>query len=779
MKKLTVRKIVSLFVILSISVSFVGCSKNVTASYEYVKQSKDELRFVSSSKDLDKFLNDYYKRHSRSDAKTAINDMQLGTAGMAWKAWESMSLLWFDSTNVNFRQNSFDLIKKSLYSQTVDDYGYAWNKAESVESPDKDPDENTFGMGWPFPNYGGSGGDYDWEFNSYSNSEGWKANSDGLKSSEVKNGFFANEISNASSISFSKDLTKGSVYTEESPFLEFDFRWVLNSDDIDGIYISWKNKNENKTYTVNANDYSVCVTPYTSVLNKHFYIAMYLNENWGTDKTVSELTVTVKAKSGKRLSGSINLNFIRGNYDSRQLDNGYSFVESVRLYYEFTGDAEFLKNVIGKCKKITAFMVYNLDGQNGLCDLSKFVGHDGGVVDDGVAHTIASSYWDVISLSPKSLYAQILYYKTLQNMKYLLTAADGLGISTEKQTVKLFKGGAASCDISSEKLNEYSEKTKKAVQKKVDTKNKTGFFDDKKGRFTEGFNMHGDVVDYGSTVLNNMAIWAGLATDKQAKKITEWINGDRTVSGDDAKGHMGKKNKLGIYDYIFAPRTTTVKNSKQYTTGHSNEALFPFASSCQDGGAIAFTSYYDLSARINTNGADDAFERLSEIKDWYLDVYNCSAKNYGNNQFYRAYYGKKGIKLQGSGTAGAIGLDSEFIENAILYAVVPFGFFGLESKENNVLSVTPVLPEKLTFWRMENLLFHDVKYDVEYGKDYVILESVRGKTEGLGFNVNFKTKSKNPSVYVNGKQLKKSEYSVSGGTVSLTVDFKAQKIVIK
>lgn len=778
MKRTVFLKIISLLLLISTVACCVGCSKGKISSYNYEKQSANELRFVSSSKNLDKFLNDYYSRHSRSKAETAINDMQLGMAGAAWKAWEAMSLLWFDSTNTNFRQDSFTLIKKYLYSAVIDDFGYAWTGSESVEKSDIDPQSNTFGMGWPFPNYG-SGSDYDWEFNSYSNTEGWTVKSDGSVKSEVNNGLFANSISNSSYISFSKDPNKNTIFTEESPFLEFDIRWVLDEKDIDGIYVSWKNKNDDKMYTVNVADYTVLTKPYTSVLNRHFYLAMYQNENWSVDKSVTDLTITVKAKNGKKLSGDVNLNCVRGNYDSRQIDNGYSYVEAAKMYYEFTGDKDFLEKVLVNCSKITAFMIYNLDGQSGLADLSKFVGHDGGVIDDGVAHTIASSYWDVVSMSPKSLYAQVLYYRVLKDMIYLQNAAKENGIKIPAKTIRLFGGGKKSCNISVKELENYCKKTEKSVRKNVDTNKKEGFFDKKKGRFIEGFNMHGDAVDYGSTVLNDMAVWSGLATQSQAKSVVEWINGDRIIKGDNATGHKGTEKNFGIYDYEFAPRVTTVKNSVQYTTGHSAEAAFPYASSCQDGGAITFTSFYDLMARIDTKGADNAYERLKEIEDWYLDVYNYSAKNFGNNQFYRAYYSGKGIQLQGSGTAGALGLDSEFLENSILYAVIPFGFFGLESKSKDTLSATPSLPEELDFWRMENLMYAGVKYDLEIGRDYVILESVRGKTDNLKFNLNFKTDKKNPKVYINGKKLDKSEYTVSKGRVSVLTGFYAQKITVK
>ena len=123
--------------------------------------------------------------------------------------------------------------------------------------------------------------------------------------------------------------------------------------------------------------------------------------------------------------------------------------------------------------------------------------------------------------------------------------------------------------------------------------------------------------------------------------------------------------------------------------------------------------------------------------------------------------------------------NTEFLENAIVYSVVPFGFFNLEGVGVKNLSVSPSIPQELTFWRMENLMYNGVRYDLEAGKDYIILESVRGNTSNMKLTVNLKTDSSEPKVYVNGSLLDESKYTVKNGVVTLTVDFKAQKIQVK
>ena len=511
---------------------------------------------------------------------------------------------------------------------------------------------------------------------------------------------------------------------------------------------------------------------------------MYLHPAWGTDNRVTAIKISVKAKEDKTLTGEVNLNCVRGNYDSRQIDNGYNLVEAVKLYYEFTGDRKVLADTLNRCRQVAMFMTYNLGGESGLVDLSNFVGHNGGVMADGVSQTIASSYWDVLSLSPKSLYAQVLYYQTLQSLAYLEEAAIAEEIQLENPSIKSNTGERIVYEFDAEYLKTLAKKVAHKVQQPVNAENKTGFFDTKKGRFIEGFNMHGNVVDYGSTIFNNMVVAAGMATPAQGKQVVEWISGERIIEGDDATGYEGDPEEYlnyGIYDYAFAPRTTTVKNYNQYTSGHHTEAGKAYSASCQDGGAILFTSYYDMQARIQTMGVNNAYDRLKAIRDWYLKIYDYAQENGdGGAFFYRNYYGAEtDIPLQGMNTAGSLGLDSEFLESAIVYAIVPFGFFNLESVGIKTLSVTPKLPQELSFWRMENLMYNSVCYDLEVGKDYVILESIRGNTKGMKFTVNLPATSENPQVYCNGQLLPADAYILKDGMVTITADFQAQKIQVK
>ena len=147
-----------------------------------------------------------------------------------------------------------------------------------------------------------------------------------------------------------------------------------------------------------------------------------------------------------------------------------------------------------------------------------------------------------------------------------------------------------------------------------------------------------------------------------------------------------------------------------------------------------------------------------------------------NDQFYRVYYGELDIAMQGGGPAGGIGLDTEFLEAALLYATVPYGFFGLQSAERDTLEISPELPSSLSYWKMENLAFHQVVYDLTIGKDFAQIDYVRGATDGLSVNVNLQKPDKKFKVLVDGKTT--DRYTVSGNVVKVNVPFRACKIQI-
>lgn len=74
-------------------------------------------------------------------------------------------------------------------------------------------------------------------------------------------------------------------------------------------------------------------------------------------------------------------------------------------------------------------------------------------------------------------------------------------------------------------------------------------------------------------------------------------------------------------------------------------------------------TYYDLITRAAVYGSDDAYERSTEIYEWYQEVseayYALHPDGSNPDQFYREYARNNMISLQGGGQAGALGLDED------------------------------------------------------------------------------------------------------------------------
>ena len=87
------------------------------------------------------------------------------------------------------------------------------------------------------------------------------------------------------------------------------------------------------------------------------------------------------------------------------------------------------------------------------------------------------------------------------------------------------------------------------------------------------------------------------------------------------------------------------------------------------------------------------------------------------------------------------------------------------------------MPNKLTYWGMENLTFNQVKYDLMISKNSLTIDCVRGNATGLQVQVSLPTDKKNPTVYVNGVQT--NNYTVTDGKVTLLVPFKGVTVEVK
>jgi hypothetical protein len=297
---------------------------------------------------------------------------------------------------------------------------------------------------------------------------------------------------------------------------------------------------------------------------------------------------------------------------------------------------------------------------------------------------VGSNYWDLLPFGGYDALATVYYYDTILD----LAALEELIASHAEWQVS--RDGA----YDPAELRSHAAKVKLAFGQR--------FWNPATGRFGT-MDLDEQLHDYGFTFLNNEAVVFGLATPEQRASIHAWISGTRTIAGDTSVG-------ADIYHWRFGPRSTTLRNIEYYFWGWSNPESVPWGGQVQDGGAVLGWSHYDLMARLKTAGPDDAASRLNDIVRWFDEVQTGGG--------YRTYYGKDATRgtLQGGGTAGGLGLDSEFFESVLATQIMLYGFLGLQPTVDGFI-IDPKLPADWPELTVTRIHLHDHVLDITATRD--------------------------------------------------------------
>lgn len=724
----------------------------LTAANELAKASAETLYFESSDADLDFFLNDYFKRHSgyvEDGVNLKVNSTIAGVNSEEFFSheWMSMSYYWFNSYD-GYDQDRIAGLRKFLSTVPVDDYGYVWSSNDRVRDAYSEVATGEQKMGWPFPN-NDSVDTIHWEFNG-KDSKSW---SDNIGAS-VKNGLRSANVSNQTSdIIFQsntwKSYSTGKIYTYYAPLLEFELR-IDNATGIDDIYVGYTTNTQTTLQWLSVKEYAFIAYDYAGEYNHVIYMPMYAFSGWGasTSTYITQIQIKIDIKNGSSLNGNVGLNYVRPTLDTRMSNNNSILISSLRTDYDYTGDLTYLQENITRARKSMNFLMQMYDATRGLKKESYIVGHDakkesldwlGNAKDASIAGSISQGYWDIMFMPEYDFQSNMYFYKALVDMAYLedVLAENNITVDTSFATVKTANRSyvTSTSAYTSNNLKSVANTVLTNLRQTTENTNHTGFWNASTGRFVAGYSTHESKwYDYGYVTWNLEAIYYGIATEEQAASIMNWLNSEGS-----------------LYDYVFAPRSNTVEGTDMLNGEYAAmKGDWDFGDNCQYGGAIMYSSFYDLMARIDTLGADNAFERLTAIQEWYQEVYDYYVAHGSDpNQFYRYYYDNKGIQLQGLGTAGSLGLDAEFLESFLPVSAVAYGFFGIDSIDGKTLEIAPEFPGELSYWKMENLAFNMVKYDLMIMDGVVQISNVRGNTAGLQFQIALDYVA-GQTVYVNG-----------------------------
>ena len=242
--------------------------------------------------------------------------------------------------------------------------------------------------------------------------------------------------------------------------------------------------------------------------------------------------------------------------------------------------------MLDKLRKAMEYMLENLNGKSGMITI-----YD--PRNDGTVRGASSNYWDAMNFfGYNSAYENVLFYQSV------LAMAD----------IEYYVGNT-------EKGDYYT-----SLADKIKTKFNDFFWDNTKGRYITSVNIKGDVLDFGITFVNFMAVSAGLASDTQANQIYDWVDGKRIIETDTSKGE-------NIYNFKVSARSNTVaietveEDGLHYWwyNGHDFADVLPgqwgeYGLQMQNGGTIFYTSYYDVSGRTFISG-DNAISRFNVIME--------------------------------------------------------------------------------------------------------------------------------------------------------------------
>ena len=620
----------------------------------------------------------------------------------------------------------------------------------------------------------------------------------------------------------------GGMSGKHAAFIEIDMDF--NSVNLDDIRLIWQTTTGGSTwYSASAKEYVIgtdmadgyhsdshsdiyagTVSDYGSY-GARSYWAMYQNVNW-YDKTITAIGVEFVPKSGTKLSVTNGkLNYIRGSYDTRQPQFAFQWFETFYNYFCYTQNSARLQELMPKARKAMLFMLHCMQGENGLVNLDFFCGHNGiGTEINGsnvtfnVGDGLASGYWDTLALSEINIETNTYFYTCLKQMAEIEAYCEANGIATDKSgaTIKnrVIGGKSVTYNYTSSSLSALAATVKENISKDIKSvkqsdgtyQNEGGLWNPTTGRFALGINEKtGAIIDDGYVLFNEQAIVAGLGTDAQRLSIMQWINGDRIVSGDNSTGG-------DIYFYEFAPRFNTKDNITQFNfalavLNFGSDSVWAkngygsgqFSRQVQNGGAVIWASYYDLLARAQVLGVDNAYARLEEISAWYEKVKSVTTgtgteffKNYYEaleNNSGKGYYVRQAANSDG---AGAIGVDSEFLENVILVKAVPEAFFGMKPQGLNGISFTNNLPASVEYMRLDNLSLGNAVYSVFMSKNEMKLSVKSGATvQDTTVVLKFAVPTGNYGVYVNGQRT--TNYEVIDGYVCITVPFGNVTVMVK
>lgn len=305
---------------------------------------------------------------------------------------------------------------------------------------------------------------------------------------------------------------------------------------------------------------------------------------------------------------------------------------------------------------------------------------DNGMSNTGRPSGEPTNYWDNWPFGYYDAYTNIYYYACLEAMAQMETCWGNETRANELRSRQV------TC------RQDYFEK----------------FWDSSKGRFIACIDKDGTRWDFGGAFHNLEALAYDLGDQAKADLIFSWLDGTRTVPGDTSTGS-------DIYTWGFAPRANTLKIESigpPYWWFDLNGAISVESNArwdmhLENGGAIFYTSYYDLMARLRWLGPDNALERLNAILDEF-----------------------KTDQLRRDPNTWQLGIIGEYPESGLVPCFLVYGFAGIEPDIEG-LHINPKIPSTWNYLSVRGVKWAGQNLSIKVFHDHVEINSATSNTRDL------------------------------------------------
>ncbi len=605
--------------------------------------------------------------------------------GTIWDEWIPQSVIWAARDDAEWEKTRAHFRRLLLGRRIAADGYVATHQHRSIAHQE----------GWPFP-FWRQGGEGSWGWHFVLNlSPRWHATEErdqtgwelaGAEDGGIGEEGWRVELREAGATAETPELR---IAPYESPFLQL--RWKSRGLGGAAPFVEWRRAGQ-EDYPAEQRMYFAAGEEGEMVYEM---LPVFRHPLWSGE--VERLRVNF----GNAGEGEAVLQALFTQFDTRHNVNNANFIKGSADFFEWTGDVGFLRENIQRMRLALRYAMTELGGWEEKMIVTPWVGHEGRpgftVNPDGTktmhfGSGVGNNYWDLVPFGGRDAYATIHYYDALRRMADL------------EETIGRNPGWnipGGPLRMEPEVLREHA----------AEVKARAGefFWNGETGRFISNVDLDGNRYDYGFTFVNLEAIHYGFATEEQAEAILAWVSGERMVEGDTSTGE-------DIYRWRFGPRSTTRRNVEYYGWYWLGPESIPWGGQVQDGGAVLGFSYFDLSARLKTRGADDAWRRLAAILEWFREVRELGG--------YREYYadGKRGTTLQGGGTAGGLGLDVEFVESVLLPQTMLYGFAGFRPLGDG-FALEPELPADWPSLRISGIRFRELVLEVEIAGEVIGISS--------------------------------------------------------